>query len=207
MTSKTGLHDLIFKIARGDKPAYQEFGGMIRMPLTQHLTLRFGSTFDQDDIAEIVSQSILVVFLHSKEYRGANGDKSAWAWIYQIARSQAHKWLKTQKREIPILDGNDGELPSDDDELSRMMIRYNPELDPSTVEDQVEEKLLMEKLIEVLQQLSPREKTILHLYYVKGHSFSDIAREIGVKPPRITQIMQSILQNAKGAWRLTWDSL
>lgn len=94
MTNTAGLHDLIFKIARGDRRAEAEFDALVRDPLTQHIANKFGSDLTDGDIHEVVSQSILTMFLQARGYCGRNGDASAWAWAYQIARNQALKWSK-----------------------------------------------------------------------------------------------------------------
>ncbi|RPH74647.1 sigma-70 family RNA polymerase sigma factor [bacterium] len=193
MTSKTGLHYLILKIASGDKSAYEELAMTSRMPLTEYVAGRFGSRFSDEDIEEIVDQSILNIFLHTEEYHGDHGEKSAWGWAYQISCNQALKWIRTTKREIHLSAGDDCGTDLEEDQLSRMMIRCNPGLEAEGIEDQLEEKLLIEKLVEIIQGLSPQERLILRLHFVMDWHWNEIAATIGVKPPRITQIMKRIM--------------
>ena len=191
MTKTTGLHDLIFKMARGDTNAQAEFDSLVREPLTRSLTREFGTDFNEEDIQEIVSHSILNMFLHVGGYRGKNGDASAWTWAYQIARNQALKWTKTKTREIHFPDSNDG-LSIDEEKLYRMVHQYNPTNMPSSVEDQVIERLFREKAKEILAKLSRRERIILHLHYDKEWTFKQIADYLKISPPRVTQILKNI---------------
>ena len=50
------------------------------------------------------------------------------------------------------------------------------------------EKELRKRLIEGIESLNDREKTVLSLFYVEELSKKEIARIMGVTPPRISQI-------------------
>lgn len=194
MTNPTGLHELIFKIARGDKSAYAEFDDQTRTPLIQYITVHFGSSLSDDDVVEIVSQAILNMFLHAQGYRGRNGDPSAWAWTYQIARNQALKWIKTRAHEVHIQkpSGPDLDLDVGEEQLYRMASRYDPDSEPLSVEQEAEYRIFREKAFEILHKLSPREQLILHLYFEKEMTLKEIAEFVHVTPARVTQIMQNI---------------
>lgn len=191
MTKTTGLHDLILRIARGDRSACVEFDERVRGWLVQKLTGEFGSDLDEGDIIEIVSQAILNMFLHAREYLGTNGDASAWTWAYQIARNQALKWIKNKAHEERFPETSDG-LDVDEEKLYRMVQRYNPVQVPAEVEDQVIERLFRQKAEEILRKLSDRERLILYLHFEMEWTFRQIAEYLKVKPPRVTQIMQNI---------------
>lgn len=191
MTKTTGLHDLILRIARGDRNACAEFNDQVHEWLIQRLASEFGSDFDEGDIIEIVSHAILNMFLHAREYRGKNGDGSAWTWAYQIARNQALKWIKTRTREVDFPHTSDGS-EINEEKLYRMVQRYNPVQIPVAVEDQVIERLFRQKAEEILRKLSDRERLILYLHFEMEWTFKQIAEYLKVKPPRVTQIMQKI---------------
>lgn len=191
MAESTGLNAIIHMSAPGDKRAQAEFIRLIHDPLTQYLTRKFGSEFSDDDIQEAMQQAILDMILHAKDYRGSNGDASAWEWVYTIARNRAYKWIRTRKREIPWSEESDDDSEIGADRLHREIICYNPNLDTNTVEETIEEKLFLQKAKEIKQQLTPREKLVVELIEA-GYNQKEIAATIRVRPPRVTQIMQSI---------------
>lgn len=199
MTNPTGLHELIFKIARGDKRACAEFDDQTRTPLIQYITAHFGSSVYEDDVVEIVSQAILNMFLNAQGYRGRNGDPSAWAWTYQIARNQALKWIKTRGHEVHTRkpSGSDLDVDVDEEQLYRMANRYDPDHEPLSVEQEAEYRIFRAKAFEILQKLSPREQLILHLYFEKEMTLKEIADYIRVTPARVTQIMQNIRRTCR----------
>lgn len=191
MTNKTQIHDLILYMARGNRSAHAEFDMATRDRLIQSLTREFGNELDDGDIQEIVSHSILNMFLHAGGYRGKNGEASAWAWAYRIARNQALKWSKTKRRDIQFPESSDG-LNVDEEKLYRMVSRYNPGDVPVSVDEQVEDRLFREKAVEILGRLNEREKLILYLHYEMEWTLKKIAEHLNISPPRVTQVMQSI---------------
>ncbi|MCI0553560.1 MAG: sigma-70 family RNA polymerase sigma factor [Anaerolineae bacterium] len=198
MNDKTGLHVLIRRIAQGDKAAQAEFFDLTCSLLTQFVRKHFGSVLAVDDIDEIVDQSILQMFLQAPNYRGDHGDPSAWDWVYQITRNQALKWLKTMKREVRFPDASD-DADVNEARLHKMILRYNPNLDSEKLEVQVVEKLLREKVMEIIEQLNPREKLILHLYIEEEWKLKQIATYLNITPARVTQIMQGIQRKCQRA--------
>ena len=195
MNNKTGLHNLILSIGRGNRRDRDELDPAVRSKLTEYLAGQFGSSFSREDIEEIVSQSILNMLIHVGEYRGEYGEKSAWGWAYQIAWNQALKWHKTIKDEVPFPQDGDGSSDPQEYQICRIILSG---LNAKTVEEQVDERLLIEKLMKIVENLDPREKEILYLYYVQGWNYRRIAASIGVTPPRITQIVKNILQKCHG---------
>lgn len=199
MNSSTGLHLLIRRIAHGDKIAQAELYELTCKPFTQYVTGHFGPNFSEEDITEIVHQSILTLILHAKSYRGSNGNSSAWGWAYRIARNQALKWLKSTRREIRFPEAGDENVDAGDTQTQRTILHFNPNLDTGTVEEQVLEKMFREKAIEIIRQLNRRERVILYLHYEKGWTFRQIAEHMKVKPARITQIVQNIQRKCQAA--------
>lgn len=192
MTNPTSLHDLIYKIARGDKRACIEFDNQTRTPLTQYIAGHFGSKLMHGDVEEIVSQSILIMLLEAVKYRGGNGDASAWGWAYKIAWNQALKWIKIEKREVPFSQVIDSAVDAEEEQLYKTAHRYNPDNKSVSVEDDLIVREFRAKAMEIVLKLSPREQQILHLYFEQGLTFKEIAKLIKVTPARVTQIMQDI---------------
>lgn len=198
MNNQTGLHVLIRRIAQGDTNAQSELGKLVRTPLTNKITTDFGSSFSEDDITDVVLQSILHIFLNATNYRGDYGESSAWRWVYKIARNQALKWLKTTRHEIHFPDASD-DTDIADARVHKMITQFNPSLTPDSLEEQLMEKLFQENAQKIIQQLSERERLILYLYSEKKWTFKQIAKHLNVSPARITQIMQDIRRKCQSA--------
>lgn len=199
--NKTGLNLLIRNIVHGDKSAQVELYTLTYTPLVRYLAHKFGSSLSAEDIDEIARQSLLLMFIHAADYRGGNGNSSAWGWAYTIARNQALKWLEIGKREMPFSDASDDDDDPDlDANITGRMIanlRSNPRQDG--VEDQVIEKMLREKIMEMVQQLGKRERLILFLHYQQEWTLRKIAAHLKLTPARITQIHQCILRDIQNA--------
>lgn len=197
--NNTGLDFLIRKIAHGDLSAQAELYTITSAPFTQHVTRWFGSSLSEEDIEEIVSQSILLMFLNAAGYRGGNGDSSAWGWAYTIARNQALKWLDTRKRELSFSEVSEDDLDTEAGITGQMINRLHLNPLQDGVEDQVIERMLREKVMEIIQQLDSREKLILVLHFEKEWTFKQIAAHLRLTPARITQITQGILRKCEAA--------
>lgn len=208
--NNAGLNSTIRKIADGDPSAQAELHDLVYSPLVQYIARGFHSSFSAEDIEEIACQSILLIFVNASKYRGKEGDSSAWKWAYTIARNQALKWLKIGKREIPFSDTGGYEDPSTTAYLTSQAINdLNPNYLESGVEDQVIERILREKMMELFQLLDEREKKILSLHYAEGWTLKRIASHFKVTPARITQILKGILQKFRNDPDLSiqWESI
>lgn len=192
MNNKTGLHDLIFDIARGSRRARDELDPVVRSKLNEYLRGQFGSSFSLEDIEEIASQAILTMLVHAGKYRGEQTEKSAWEWAYTIARNQALKWQKTVIKEVSFPRDGDDTSNLDGYQIYQILLRNH--LDVRIVESQVDERLLVERLIEIVENLDPREKQIVYDHFVKGLSLKRIAANLNISAPRVTQIVKTILQ-------------
>jgi RNA polymerase sigma factor (sigma-70 family) len=172
----------------------------------EYLTSQFGVNLSPQDIEEIADHSIVQVLVHIQEYRGEHGEKSAWAWVYQIARSQALKWLRTIRGEIQRFPDTDDDPDPQVYYITQALLRNT--LYMKTVEEQIDEKLLTEKLIEIVQHLEARDREILYLYFVEGWKKNKIAARLNITPARVTQIMEKLLRTCHGQLVLAgFDSL
>lgn len=208
--NNAGLNFTIRKIAEGDPSAQAELHTLVYSSLVLYLTRGFHSSLSPEDIEEVASQSILLMFVNAATYRGREGDSSAWKWAYTIARNQALKWLKIRKREIPFSDnGGDGD-PGADAYLAFQAINdLSPNCLDRGMEDQVIERLLQEKMMELFHLLDERERQILRLHYADGWTLKMIASHLKVTPARITQILQGILRKFRNDPDLSiqWESI
>jgi RNA polymerase sigma factor (sigma-70 family) len=195
LNDQNRLHNLLLCIARGDRRARDELDPAVRENIKDYLLANFSRSLSVQDIEEVTSQVILLMYLHVGEYRGANGGDSAWDWAHTIAWRQALKWIRTVGREVTFYDEPD----DDSDPLAYQIYRAISQetLSSQSVEDQVDERLIIEKLVSIVARLPERDKKILYLSYVEGWKNKNIASYLGVSSARITQLMEAIEQKCR----------
>lgn len=166
MSNSSKLANLIKRIGVGDRDAVEQFAKLWMPHLVEYILSRYGSALSEDDVEEIVQQTLLLVFLHANKFR-SDSDISARKWIYTIASNQALKWIATLKKM------ND--------------ISVHEELLPAEFDWQaVEDNISMAQL-----KLDNQESKILHLIS-EGDSIKEIATKTGITPPRVVQIISQI---------------
>ena len=203
MNITSGLHVLVLQTASGDAQAQADLAELVHPALTRYVSRRFGSEFDEEDVQEIVSQSILTIYIHARSYRGRFQDPSAWRWAYKIARSQAQKWIKAQNKLVrfPEMDGSQG--TDDEFVVNAFLVKHKIELVEDGVEDQALERILSEQVADFIRHLNLRDQHILYWYYVQQITLDEIAQKIQVTRPRVHQLLQSIHIKCRGAIR--WE--
>lgn len=200
MNAGSGLHILILQSAQGDSGAKAELAEMIRLPLTRYLFEHFSSSLDEEDVHEIINQSILLIYLYANTYRGQHQDASAWGWATKIARSQALKWIKVQKRIDRFPDSDDDDNPDNDGEgqLDALFFRAQAAFVTESVEDQALEQVLLDQVIKFIHTLSMRERLIIYWHYALEMTQDEIAQRIHVTKSRVNQILKTFQTRCRG---------
>ena len=193
MEDSPGLHILIIRVAGNDEHAKQMLYETLEQPLIRHITKKFGSTFTQEDIYEIFCQAYLQILIKAYTYRGDHGDASAWRWAYQVARSQAHKWLRTRKRIVTVVhDDRDEDSLTEEERFTLFAHKVDPDWIGRTkyeTEDQALEQILVDQMIECFKHLNQRERQVVHMYHFENMSLEEIACCFGVTRTRIHQVL------------------
>lgn len=201
MKKSPGLHILIIGVAGNNELSKQQLYTIIEQPLIRHITKHFGAKISNEDILEIFSQVYLLILVKACTYRGEHGEASAWGWAYRIARNQANKWLKAQKRFVQVTDdSDDSDDFTDDENLTRLAFRTDPDWIGQTVylvEDQALERILMSQMEECFTLLSQREKKVLRMYFSEDMPMEAIAQHFGVTRTRIHQILHGVYKKCR----------
>ncbi len=211
MNAFPGLHKLIIGVAGNDELSKQQLYSATEQPLTRYITKQFGSTFTKDDILEIFDQTYMQILIKAYTYRGDHGDKSAWQWAYKIARSQAHKWLRVQKRIVKIpVSVDDTSNPTEDERFTLLAKRTDPDWIGRSnyeIEDQAFERILVSQLFECSKHFTPRERQVVHLYHFKNMTMEEIAQRFGVTRTRIHQLLHGAYKKCRAmmVWEQTVD--
>ncbi len=175
----SGLDALLRAVAHRDKEAW----GRLYQRLFPRLTAYLRKTFPQLSLqeAEDISADILILLWEkAPQYRGRHGDASAWRWIIRIAERHTLRFL----RKLDLLSSLS----------SSSHIAVAPDWD-----DHLDRELLRQRLAQVWDGLSSRERDVLRLYFWHGHSLRQIGRALGVSGPRVHQILQAALDKLRRA--------
>lgn len=118
---------------------------------------------DEQTAEDLTSQVFLKVWDNLSRYKIRQG-VSFGAWLFQIARNTVIDHYRTQKETMPL----------EPDDINRP----DPAADVAQV---VENRLAMERLYQMLQQLTDDQREVLILKFINGLGTSDIASILGKK--------------------------
>ena len=138
---------------------------------------RTGSKLDIWEVEGVVQQAFLHVFRKVATYRGKT-DGEAWSWINTITRNHTIDVIRQKN-----IYGKDT-VRLDDETCANQAIFFD--------EQGIDQRSWLESFFSTL---SPREQLLLNLLQ-DGVSHTEIAAQLGVCLPRITQIKKSIQKKA-----------
>lgn len=122
---------------------------------------------------DIVQDSFLKVVERAPKLRN---DKHLKKWIITVARNHAYDFFKKNKKYHHV------------SEPQVVIDMKAPFLHP-TVAEQVEEQIRNEILHEALNEINPKYRQILFLYYIEEKPYKEIARELGTTEQALAQMM------------------
>jgi RNA polymerase sigma factor (sigma-70 family) len=177
MTSQrpAGLNKIIHQTREGDYRLFEKDFLAIFNWLVDMICIRF-STLDVPLAEGIAQIAIIKLLIKGSQYRG-NTDREASNWLYAIAHRLALTTVKKENRYLDFLDYG-----------QHISIHGNP-ADIRIILNKSDRSAIRKKLTD-------RENEVLALY-LKGYKKSEIADELGVARPRITQLMKSIAKKLR----------
>jgi RNA polymerase sigma factor (sigma-70 family) len=173
-----GCHSLLNQFNGGDLDAFDQLY-IEKFPHLFRLVLwKTGSQLDFWEAEGVVQQAFLKIFIKAPTYHGQT-DGEAWGWI----------WTTTQYQMIDVIrqkNTHEISLVSLDDEIcaSQKVL-----FDDFSLENQ-------DLLKKFFVSQPEREQQILRMLF-DGFSQKEIAAQLGVSLPRITQILKSIQKKAQ----------
>jgi RNA polymerase sigma factor (sigma-70 family) len=203
----TGLHILIRNSAGGDQQAQTDLYIRVSQPLFQYVLNRFGNSLNEEDAWEIIQQTVLQMYINASHFAGVHDEASAWRWAYNIARNQALKWIRSYRRMVPIWETRqenpEQENFEDEDALfEAIILKNNPASPEDELEIQVINLLIWQAVRECLSELTPRERKILELRFVRDCTLEEIAQIYNVQKPRVHQLLANIFCKLRKAAKL-----
>ncbi len=89
------MHDLAARLARGEEAAFAELYDACADRLHHYLAVRLGS---RDAAGDVVQATFLRVVKSRKRFRGVENPV---AYVFQIARNEAVRWVKRREGNRP----------------------------------------------------------------------------------------------------------
>lgn len=144
----------------------------------------FGTKFTSD--RELIKDSIQDVFvkLFNKKEE-----------LYKVGNLESYIYVALRNR---ISDEHRRMSRISDDEITDRTMKYSCETDVSQELERREEEhnrnIMMSKYID---QLSPRQQQILHLYYIEERKYNDICRIMGISYQSVRNLMHRSMTKLK----------
>lgn len=156
---------LITRAQQGDREAFQE---IVETYQRRVFGICIGMLKDPDDSMDVSQEVFIKVYRYLENF---NHQSSFYTWLYRITVNMCIDFIRKRRRsrEVNYDDGilRDGEV-SGDDEILPSRLGINP--------DRVYgRKELRAKMLEALESLSEKHRTILVLREVEGLSYEEIA--------------------------------
>ncbi len=162
------------RIARGDHQAFEDLYQVVSPEVYRYLVNR---GLPLDLVEETLQDTFLAIWRGAAAFRGG----SAYAWIWGIVR---HKLNDTWRRQGPEYHRLAEPAPFD-------------ETDPAG-----ESGYVAVQVREMLEQLSPGDRDLVHLVFVQDLSFRDVAAvlriPIGTVKSRVSRIRRHLQRQEEG---------
>lgn len=193
LNTRADEYALIRAAQGGDADAFEQ---LVRAYDTQVLRMAFNLLHSQEDARDVYQEAFLRVYRNLSKFRF---DCSFATWLYRIVSNLCLDQIrkrKVRKEEAPSVTTADGEI----DRL-QMLPDERATLDPQR---SLLSSELSERVREVLETLSPRERIVFELRHFGGMRLRAIGDSLGVTEEaaknclfRATQKMRSALGDFK----------
>lgn len=177
----TGLPDgeLIRRIAAGDRQSVTDLYVRYQSPLFRYL---LHLTPDRGVAEDVLQETFIAVWHGAPLFAGRS---SVQAWLFGVARRQAHNALR--RRGLPLV-GEDA-----------LAARAAPDPDPA---DAVLATAAHDDLLAALRRLSPIQREVLTLMFVHDRSSREVAAILAIPLPTV----KSRLHHAKRTLRALFEA-
>lgn len=157
--------ELVKRASQGDDGAFE---AIVTKYEKQVYNLALRTLLDPEDARDVVQEVFLRVYEKLPNFRGESAFST---WLYRVAVNLCVDAIRDrQKRWSYSLDA-----PYFDKDAPLQVPQKGP-----SIEDEVESRVLMEKIAEVLGDLSPEHRTMLVLAHIRGLSYEEISQITGV---------------------------
>lgn len=161
---------LVERAQAGDRDAFQE---IVERYQRKVYSVCYGMLKNQQDSLDVSQDVFIKVYRYLEKF---NHSSSFYTWLYRITVNKCIDFIRKQKRRAE-LDYDDAIGPNDN-------VEDDGNLMPSTLgvhpDRAYARKELREKMLEALDSLSEKHRTILILREVEGLAYEEIAEVLGI---------------------------
>ncbi len=162
-SSKSGLEEIIEGCKQEDracqKKLYEMFYGKM-----MGVCLRY--TRNMDEAQDVLQDSFIKAFDNMETYTGGGSFEG---WLRRLVVNTAIDHLRKKQKDHYLLDEEDPTLENQKDED-----------DTEEIENEEFYQVKAQEVMEALQKLSPKYRTVFNLYVMENHSHQEIAEILGI---------------------------
>lgn len=192
--SKTGKEEkyvneskLVWQMNSGDREAFDELYRIYCKPLLRTVYLMLGNRSDAEDV---VQDTFVKVFMHSKELKKEEGFRS---WLYQIATRTAWEFGRKRNREIT---DEEVVIKADEHFLTEGKTIFGMTEQEETINLLIRQEE-NEALWRAIDGLEQKQKTTVILYYYSEFSTGEIAKITGTLEGTVKSRLFTARKNLK----------
>ena len=157
--------EIVKRAQEGDREAFKE---LVETYQRKVYGICIGMLKDPDDSKDVSQEVFIKVYRYLDKF---NHQSSFYTWLYRITVNKCIDFIRKQKRKREV-DYDDGILRDDNVEGDDSILPSRLGIHPDRVYGRKE---LREKMLEALETLSEKHRTILILREVEGLSYEEIA--------------------------------
>ncbi|MFB6262815.1 MAG: RNA polymerase sigma factor [Bradymonadaceae bacterium] len=161
--------ELVRRAQNGDREAFTELIERYRQKV---YSICYSKLKDEQDSRDVAQEVFIKVYRHLENF---DRNASFYTWLYRIAVNASIDYLRKQSRVDRV--EYDDEIQTDETR-DRQLIR------PSTLGfepgEELDRKELRAKMLEALETLSDKHRTILNLREVQGLSYEEMAEVLDI---------------------------
>lgn len=161
---------LVERAQAGDQDAFQE---IVQRYQRKVYSICYGMLKNQQDALDVSQDVFIKVFRYLKNF---NHSSSFYTWLYRITVNKCIDFIRKQNRRAE-LDYNDAVAPGEGVDGDENILPSTLGMQPDRV---YARKELREKMLEALESLSEKHRTILILREVEGLAYEEIADVLGI---------------------------
>ncbi len=162
--------ELVKRAQDGDQEAFQE---LVETYQRKVYSICYGMLKNKQDSLDVSQEVFIKVFKYLENF---NHNSSFYTWLYRITYNKCIDFIRKQKRRSEV-DYDDSIQRSTEVEGDDNILPSTLGLDPDRVYGRKE---LREKMLEALDTLSEKHRTILILREVEGLAYEEMADVLGI---------------------------
>ena len=161
---------LVERAQDGDREA---FGQLVERYQEKVYSICYGKLKDEQDAMDVSQDVFVKVFRYLENF---NRESSFYTWLYRIAVNTSIDFLRKQSRQAQV-DYDDTIKRDEDVEGNDLLMPSRLGINPDKAFGRKE---LREKMLEALESLSEKHRTILNLREVEGLSYKELAEVLDI---------------------------